>query len=151
MALPVMGTSAPLWVWRFCPLTLNLICACGHKPDVNLSPVACLQGRCRLCFVFCFFNMYLFGCSGSQLRHEGSQLQCMRSNSLTWAPCIGAKSLNHWTTREVSWMSSLDLGSGCLGQSLPEGKNNPNKHSRHRESPVPSTCSVTSTPHTASL
>ena len=35
------------------------------------------------CVQFCFvFNMYLFGCTRSQLRHVGS-------TSLTWDPCSG--------------------------------------------------------------
>ena len=125
------GHKCPSLGLEILPLDLELDRCLWPQARCKFIPCSLSSGQMPTVFCVCFFfNMYLFGCSGSQLWHEGSQLQCMRSNSLTWAPCIGAKSLNHWTTREVSWMSSLDLGSGCLGQSLPEGKNNPNKPPR---------------------
>ena len=71
------------------------------------------------CFVF-FFNIYLFGCVRSSLRHAGSSSiawglsSCsleLRSCSMwdlsfpirnrTCIPCVGRWILNHWTTREI--------------------------------------------------
>ena len=138
------GHKCPSLGLEILPLDLELDRCLWPQARCKFIPCSLASGQMPTVFCVCFFfNMYLFGCSWSQLRHEGSQLQCMRSNSLTWAPCIGAKSLNHWTTREVSWMSCLELGSASQ-----RGKITP---INHRESPVPSTCSVTSTPHTASL
>ena len=71
-------------------------------------------------FFFFFFNIYLFGCTGSQLWHAGSSLWCAGSFScgmqtlncdmwdiVPWpgiepGPAVlGKWSPSHWTTREV--------------------------------------------------
>ena len=56
-------------------------------------------------FKYLFLFIHLFGCSGSQLWHAkflvaSYGIKLMRDQ--TWAPALGAQSLNHWTTREVS-------------------------------------------------
>ena len=63
--------------------------------------------------IFLFFiiiiiilNIYLFGCAGSCLWHAGS-FSCGMWDLVPWPgidpgpPALGARSLNHWTTREV--------------------------------------------------
>ena len=45
-----------------------------------------------------FFNVRLFGGTGPQLQHVGSS---SLTRDRTWAPALGAQSLNHWASREV--------------------------------------------------
>ena len=79
---------------------------------------------------FFFFNIYLFGCAGSQLWYAGSvscgmwTLSCgmWESSSLTrdqtQTPCVGSvgmQGLSHWTTREVPGWYSLWLTNQYTG------------------------------------
>ena len=91
---------------------------------------------------FFFFNIYLFGCVWSQLRHVGSFIAAHRFSSCgTWVywfmacgiisasqpdgthvPCIARRILNHWTTWEVPKGYFLFIFIfQCLGQGLTKG------------------------------
>ena len=79
---------------------------CYSQKNVQQNQFLCLANCSQSHHVFLY--IYLFRCTGFQLQHANSQLQQVRSSSLTGVepgpPALGAWSLSHWTTREVSYM-----------------------------------------------
>ena len=63
--------------------------------------------------------IYLLGCAGSSLQHEGS-FSCGMWNLVPWPgfepgpPVLGAQSLSHWTTREVPWCHLIYSFVACI-------------------------------------
>ena len=108
------------WMPEFLPKSSSIVPHCRflkNQKHENLPPVSFsasptfLLSSLRLPvlpFLFFFFNIYLFGCTGSQLLPERSSLPCSMQdlNSLTRdrtrVPCIAKWILNYWAAREVS-------------------------------------------------
>ena len=94
---------------------------CQHFWDTRSGPITLdfwITQFILFYFLVFFFNIYLFiyfGCTGSSLRHADSLVvACMRDlvprpGMEPGSPALGARSLTHWTTREVPWVTQFKL------------------------------------------